>query len=233
MTNRKPKATSSRVRQWDEGKPLSFAWFECASPEARRKYEECDSDSRRMSLRLDMQFRVHDDLISGKLVAWGFREGASPEEGPTSIPAHLFPRDKEDTAAIDWKASALRSSEHFFSRIRVTKPQRRTRRKKQAPGPASKPAKPPTPPSARPGPAPIVSEASKKKGRPRVDEPLRAVIRSLVETDQLKDKSRKVQIEIVRAAARAAHPTLFLTETQPSRDKIFAALRAEGLISPK
>ena len=181
-----------------------------------------------MSVRLDMQFQVQDDLISGKLVAWGFREGAPPENGPTLIPAHLFPRDREDTAAVDWEASALRSSGHFFSRIRVTKPQRRTPRKKQS-GPASEPA----PPSATSGPAPIVSETPKKMGRPRVDEPLRAVIRSLVETGQLKDKSRKVQIEIVRAAARAAHPTLFLTETQPSRDKIFAALRAEGLISPK
>jgi hypothetical protein len=186
-----------------------------------------------MSLRLDMQFRVHDDLISGKLVAWGFRQGAPPEEGPALIPAHLFPRDREDTAAVDWKASALRSSGHFFDRIRVTKPKWRTPRKKQTSGPASKPAKPPPPPSATPGPTPIVSETPKKKGRPRVDEPLRAVVRSLVETGRLKDKSRKVQIEIVRAAARAEHPTLFLTQTQPSRDKIFAALRAEGLISPK
>jgi hypothetical protein len=80
-----------------------------------------------MSLRLDMQFRVHDDLISGKLVAWGFREGAHPEEGPTLIPAHLFPRDREDTAAVDWKASTLRSSGHFFDRIRVTKPRSRKR----------------------------------------------------------------------------------------------------------
>jgi hypothetical protein len=230
VTNKKPKATSSRVRQWDEGTPLSFAWFECVSDEARREYENCDIDSRRMSLRLDMQFRVHDDLISGKLVAWGFREGAPPEEGPTLIPAHLFPRDREDTAAVDWKASTLRSSGHFFDRIRVKKPQRRTRQKKQTSGPASKLTKPPPPPSVTPGPTPIISRAPKKTGRPRVDEPLRAVIRSLVETGQLKDKSRKVQIEIVRAAARAAHPTLFLTETQPSRDKIFAALRAEGLI---
>jgi hypothetical protein len=141
VTNRKPKATSSRVRQWDAGTPLSFARFACVSDEARREYEMCDIDSRRMSLRLDMQFRVHDDLISSKLVAWGFREGAPPEEGPTLIPAHLFQRDREDTAAVDWKTSTLRSSGHFFDRIRVKKPQRRTRQKKQTSGPTSKLAK--------------------------------------------------------------------------------------------
>jgi hypothetical protein len=66
-----------------------------------------------------------------------------------------------------------------------------------------------------------------------VDEPLRAVVRSLFEAGQLKDKSRKEQIEVIRTAARIAHPNLFLRETQPSKDKIYAALWAEGLISPK
>jgi hypothetical protein len=147
---------------------------------------------------------------------------------------HIFLQEMETTQPPSIGApSALRSSGFTFLRIRVTKPQRRTSRKKQTSSPASKPVKPPPPPSVAPGPTPIVSEAPKKKGRPRVDEPLRAVVRSLVETGQLKDKSRKVEIEIVRATARAAHPTLFLTETQPSRDKIFAALRAEGLISPR
>jgi hypothetical protein len=87
VINRKPKATLSRVRQWDEGEPLSFAWFGCASPEAKREYRACDIDSRRMSYRLEMQSQVLDDLISGKLVAWGFREGAPTEEGPMLIPA--------------------------------------------------------------------------------------------------------------------------------------------------
>lgn len=70
-------------------------------------------------------------------------------------------------------------------------------------------------------------------GRPPVGEQLRAVIRSLVGSGELKDKSRKVQIEIIRASARAAHPELFLTENRPSRDKIFSALRAEGMVGPQ
>jgi hypothetical protein len=117
VTNRKPKPPSSRVRQWDEGEPLSFAWFGCASPEAKREYRACDIDSRRMSYRLEMQSQALDDIISGKLVAWGFRDGASPEDGPMLIPAQLFPRDREDTADIDWSASSLRSSGHSFVRI--------------------------------------------------------------------------------------------------------------------
>jgi hypothetical protein len=229
VINRKPKATLSRVRQWDEGEPLSFAWFGCASPEAKREYRACDIDSRRMSYRLEMQSQVLDELISGKLVAWGFREGAPPEEGPMLIPAHLFPRDREDTADIDWQALSLRSSGHSFDRIRVTKPQAGPPRNKRT----SKRVKPPLGRSATPGPTAIVFESPKKKGRPRVDEPLRAVVRSLFEAGQLKDKSRKEQIEVIRTAARIAHPNLFLRETQPSKDKIYAALWAEGLISPK
>ena len=46
----------------------------------------------------------------------------------------------------------------------------------------------------------------------------------------LEGKSRKEQVAIIRAEARVKHPTLFLRETQPSRDKIYGALRAEGLI---
>jgi hypothetical protein len=225
-----PKAASHRVRQWDEGKPLSFAWFDCASADARRIYQKCNDDSRRESLRLEMQFQVLDDLFSGKLVAWGFQGGASLEQGPTPIPTHLFPRDAEDTAVIDWRNSTLKASSFFFDRIRVTEPRAGTPRKKRVSGPTSKQAKPSSAPSAIPAPTPIISKSPKKKGRPRVDEPLRAVVRSLVDSGQLKGKSRKEQVAIIRAEARVKHPTLFLRETQPSRDKIFGALRAEGLI---
>ena len=64
MANRKPKATSTRVRLWDHGKSLSAAWFVCAARDAKRKYQKCDSDSMRYSLRVDMQFQILDDLIS-------------------------------------------------------------------------------------------------------------------------------------------------------------------------
>jgi hypothetical protein len=172
-----------------------------------------------------MQFQVLDDLISGKLVAWGMRDGAPIEEGPIPIPAHLFPRGGEDTAEIDWDSSALSSSGYSFNRIRVAKPVRNNpRRTKAEPPTASREATPP---------APLEPRSIKKKGRPSVDEPLRAIVRTLREAHQLLDISRKEQIEIIRAAARVAHPTLFLKETQPSRDKIFSALRAEGLIGSK
>jgi hypothetical protein len=184
-----PKAASHRARQWDEGKPLSFAWFDCASPDARRIYQTCNDDSRRASLRLDMQSQVLDDLVSGKLVAWDFQEGASLEQGPTLIPAHLFPRDAEDTAVADWRKSTLKASDFLFDRIRVTKPRAGTPRKKRVWGPTSGGTNPSPPPIAIPAPTPIISQSSKKRGRPRVDAPLRSVVRSLVDSGQLKDKS--------------------------------------------
>jgi hypothetical protein len=117
-----------------------------------------------------MQFQVLDDLFSGKLVAWGFQEGASLEQGPTPIPAHLFPRDAEDTAVLDWRNSTLKASSFFFDRIRVTEPRARTPRNKRVSGPTSKQAKPSSAPSAVPAPTPIISKSPKKKGRPRVAE---------------------------------------------------------------
>jgi hypothetical protein len=178
-----------------------------------------------MSHRLDMNIQVLEDLMSGKLVAWGFREGAPLEEGPAQIPAHLFPRDGDDTAAVDWDVSTLTSSGFTFVRIRVARAPRTASQSKKAEPPAAL-----APALAR---APVEPETAKKKGRPRVDEPLRAVVQSLFEANQLKDKSRKEQIEVIRSAARLAHPTLFLRGSQPSRDKIFSALRAEGLIGIK
>jgi hypothetical protein len=183
-----------------------------------------------MSYRLQMQSQALDDIISSKLVAWGFRAGGPPDEGPMLIPGHLFPRDREDTADIDWQASSLRSSGHSFVRIRVAKPEiaalRNTRVKapkiKQTASPLTLPVPPlqmSVPPATR-----------NKMGRPRVEMPLREVIQKLVAAGQLQGKSRKEQFAIIRAAARAARPNLFLRETQPSRDKIYSALRAEGLI---
>jgi hypothetical protein len=230
VTNKKPKAVSSGVRHWEEGEPLSFAWFGCASPEAKREYRACEIDSRRMSYRLQMQSQALDDIISGKLVASGFRDGAPPEDGPMLIPAHLFPRDREDTADIDWSASSLRSSGHSFVRIRVAKPQIATLKKKRATVHKIKQTESPTTPPMTPVPTTVSPATRKKMGRPSVEKPLREVIRKLAEAGQLKGNSRKEQIAIIQVAARAAHPDLFLRDTQPSRDRIFSALRAEGLI---
>jgi hypothetical protein len=233
VVNRKPKPTSSGDRQWETGKPLSFAWWDFATKEARREYQTCQIDSRRMSHRLDMQFDVQDDLVAGKLIAFGFRDGAAFDEGPVLIPAHLFPQGGEDTAVVDWDNSVLRSSGFSFLRIRVAKPEiaalRKTRVK--APGFEQTDLRPTQP--VTPMPAPVPTTPRKKMGRPPVGEQVRAVIRTLVRSGELENKSRKAQIEIIRAAARAAYPKLFLTENRPSRDKILWALGAEGLTGAK
>jgi hypothetical protein len=183
-----------------------------------------------MSYRLDMQFDLLDNLVAGKLIALGFREGASLEEGPVVIPAQLFPRGG-NTADLDWRMSTLRSAGFSFTRIRVTKPRAGARKRTSAA--EAEQIGLPLASSITPSPRPAVSPRPKKKGRPPVGEQLRVVIRSLVGSGKLKDNSRKAQIEIIRAAARAAHPELFLTENRPSRDKIFSALRAEGLVGPR
>ena len=186
-----------------------------------------------MSYRLDMKFDVLDDLVAGKLVALGFREGAPLEEGPVLVPAHLFPRGGEDTAVVDWDNSVLRSSGFSFVRIRVAKPQIAALRKKRAAVPKIKQTELPLMLPVPPMPTFVPPAMRKKMGRPSVVKPLREVIRKLVEAGKLKGTPRKVQIAIIQVAARAAHPDLFLRETQPSRDRIFSALRAEGLIGAK
>ena len=232
MATRKPKSTSARARQWKGGKPLNFAWWDFATAEARREYQTCQIDSRRMSYRLDMKFDVLDDLVAGKLIALGFRDGASLEEGPVLIPSHLFLRGGEATAVVDWDLSTLKSSGFSFTRIHVAKPQAGARRRNRTAAAESEQTSLPLA-SIAPSPRPAVSERPKRMGRPPVGEQLRAVIRSLVGSDEFKGNLRKEQIEIVRAAGRAAYPELFPTQKRPSRDKIFWALRAEGLLGPR
>lgn len=84
-----------------------------------------------------------------------------------------------------------------------------------------------------PMPASVPPATRKQMGRPSVEKPLREVIRMLAEAGKLRGNSRKEQIAVIQVAARAAYPDLFLRETQPSRDRIFSALRAEGHIGAK
>jgi hypothetical protein len=131
--------------QWDEGKPLVLRGSTArrVGPGASTKSAAAIRDVCPFASTCNSKFRTTSSAAS-----WSHGDSGEVHllNGPTLIPAHLFPRDREDTAAVDWEASALRSSGHFFSRIRVTKPQWRTARKKQS-GPASKPA----PPSATSG----------------------------------------------------------------------------------
>jgi hypothetical protein len=150
-----------------------------------------------MSYRLDMQFDLLDNLVAGKLIALGFREGASLEEGPVVIPAHLFPRGGNDTADLDWRMSKLRSAGFSFTRIRVTKRQAGARRRKRTSASNSEQTSLPLASSIASSPRPAVLEQPKKMGRPPVGEQLRAVVRSLVGSGELKGNSRKEQIEIV------------------------------------
>jgi hypothetical protein len=186
-----------------------------------------------MSYRLDMQFNLLNDLVGGKLIALGFREGAPLEEGPVLIPAHLFPRGGEDTAVVDWDLSTLRSAGFSFTRIHVTKPPVGMRRSQRALSSSSKQSETPLALAVPPMPPTVPPAARKQMGRPSVEKPLREVIQKLVEGGKLKGNSRKARIAIIQDAARAAHPDLFLRETQPSRDRIFAELRAQGLIGPR
>jgi hypothetical protein len=160
----------------------------------------------------------------------GLSSRLTPDEGPTPIPAHLFPRDREDTADIDWPASSLQSSGHSFVRIRVAKPEIAAVRKTRVKAPKIKQTESPLTLPVSPIQASVPPATQKKMGRPPVEKPLREVIRKLVAAGQLQGKSRKEQFAIIRAAARAARPDLFLRETQPSRDKIYSAFRVEGLI---
>ena len=226
----KPKPTSSGAPRWEAGEPLSFAWWDFATEEAKREYRSCQIDSRRMSYRLDMKFDLLEDLVAGKLIAFGFRDGAAVDEGPVLIPAHLFPHDGEDTAAVDWENSALRSSGFSFLRIRVAKPEITALGETWVKAPEFDQTDERVTQPFAPMPSPIPTTPRKKMGRPSVEMPLRAVIRKLDVAGQLQDKSRKEQFAIIREAARAERPDLFLRETQPSRDKIYAALRAERLI---
>ena len=173
----------------------------------------------------DMREQVCKDLRSGKLVAFGMREGSAPEDSPVRIPAHLFPIDDQSAVTVDWDNSALLSADGGFVRVRVTtpsakvhtKPRHRVRKAEQATSEKPFGAK--------------SDAAPRKRGRPRIDERLRTVVRSLEEQGLLAEKMRKEQVAIIRKAARDRYPYLFPKPSQPSQQKIYDALTAEGLVS--
>jgi hypothetical protein len=105
---------------------------------------------------------------------------------------------------IDWGKSTLRSAGREYVQVRVCPPKEIDQANER-----SEPA---------------------KTGRPRIDEPLRAVVRGLGDSGQLSGKTRKEQEHIVREKAQKEHPNLFPTKTRPSREKILNALKAERII---
>jgi hypothetical protein len=130
-----------------------------------------------------MKFDIRERLARGKLIAFGMREGASLKEGPIRVPRYLFPTDRQDQAIIDWDAGTLTTAGHRFFRIRVSVPSRRIRRQEKPKDPE---AAHDASDDAEAGPEASKAETKqqepepvKRRGRPRVDEPLRAVVRSL------------------------------------------------------
>jgi len=170
-----------------------------------------------MSYRLDMKFDVLDGLVARKLIALGFRDGAPLEEGPVEIPAQLFPRGGEDTAAIDWDLSVLRSSGFSFDRIRVTKPPRGHSRGEKAIEP-SKDLAEVGPKQDTPIAAPSALRASdqgchesnpskSRMGRPSNDAQIREILQLMKSEDwdfkrRLQKESCQKVLEIAKARGR-------------------------------
>src|SRR5208283_5103899 len=171
MSGEKTKRRGSRIalRRWVEGTPLKSAWFSCASSSLQEEYENTLNDHILSMLRDDMRGEVCKDLRCGKLVAFGTREESTPEETPVQIPAHLFPIDDQSQVTVDWDGSALTGPHGQFVSIRVTRPPVRGPRKAR-PRPTKGAAQVPAESTS----AARSNLSASRRGRPRIDEPLRA-----------------------------------------------------------
>ncbi len=155
-----------------------------------------------LSVFQEMKGQLCKDIVTGKLVAFGKREGATLEETPIPIPPHLFPIDYLDKAIVDWDGSALTSSGERFVGIRVTKPPRKAPRKERVRGASGKKATQATIRETQSIVRPSTSETTRKRGRPAVKDLLRVIVRSLHVEGKLHGKYRNEQVAIIQRAAQ-------------------------------
>jgi hypothetical protein len=194
-------------QRWEASDELDFAWFGFASEYEKEQYRNATDRDRMEALSIMMKAELIAKIRNEKLSCFGLRAAPNPSEGPERIPSFLFVElGKRGPLLenIDWEKSTLRSAGREYVQVRVSTPQNIE------------------PTNERPEPPKI--------GRPRVDEPLCAVVRELVKSGQLSGKSRKEQEDVVREKARKDYPNLFPTQTRPSRGKILGALKAEDFI---
>lgn len=217
----KQRRSPKIVRLWVEGSALQSAWFEYASAPLREEYENNINPELLSLLSNDMKEDLCKALRCDDLLAYGMPEGSRPDENPVRIPGHIFPiAGDQGTIVIDWEGSALTWPNGRFVRIRVTKPAVRASRRtgSRRDGKSAQENMD----SARPSPG--------KRGRFPVGEPLRVIVRTLSAQGALNGKMRKEQVQLIRKLAQEQHPHLFPRATQPSQEKIYAALRAEKLV---
>jgi hypothetical protein len=222
MSNQKVKRRRSPnlVRRWVEGAALQTAWFRCASRSLQEEYENCLNDYIRSCLHADMQEEVCKGLRSGGLLAYGMLE-ETPDANPVLISAHLFPIPGDPIPSLlDWEGSTLTSPDARYIRIRVIRPAARTTREKR------RPQSPKTPLEA----AENSHTPKRKRGRYPIDGLLLTVVRSLKERGDLVGRTRKDQVQVIRELAQKTYPDWFPRASQPSQEKIYVALRAEGLV---
>jgi len=136
-------------------------------------------------------------ILSDEIHCVGVRLGPVDHEEPELIPKYIFSK-----ADIDWQRSIVRAFKRTYEAVRIV----------------------PLEESVSPRQEGLTS--SKRIGRPSVTSELNQVVKLLRAEGQLKDVSKKEQINRVRKRARELFSNKFPTPSQPSRNKILQALRA-------
>jgi hypothetical protein len=163
----------------------------------------------------EMQRELCHKLIIGKLEAWGYRTQPDIRNEIEQIPRYMF-RGK-----IDWHKCTVTNGAQKYEGIEVARA--------HISGATHKSSRDTALLIAQERENVIGHSGPGKIGRPRIDGPLRAIVRSLAKLGQLTGKTRKEQETIIRQSAQEQHPSLFPKETVPSRAKILEALKAEGV----
>jgi hypothetical protein len=177
------------------------------------KWTQYHSD--RTNPKFEMQRELSEKLIIGKLEAWGYRTQPDIRNTIEKIPGYMF------HGKIDWHKCIVTNGPQKYEGVEVGRVQVSEATHNYSRN---------TAPLIAPERESIIGQSGRGKiGRPRIDGPLRAIVRTLAKLGQLTGKTRKEQENIVRQRAQEQRPNLFPKATSPSRAKILEALKAEGI----
>jgi len=158
--------------------------------------------------RRDMEDAILEQLHCGKLLAVGFRKNDKVNASPVAIPLRLL-----QNRYFNWFADTVSCPPHEFLMVKISRVKTGSKIKESSNAKESSKAKETIPP---------------KRGRRPIDGLLRPLVRRLKNQGALGGKSQKEKINSVRDLAREEHSNVFPKASQPSKDKIIEALKAEG-----
>lgn len=191
---------------WQDGDPLSSAWF-LRGPEALKdQYRDAGSDQRTMAIQLLLQGELKLALARNDLRALGVKVQPDVLDVPTRVPPTFF---ESSAAAIDWEEGTVSFGPTHFLDVRVARD--------GAPldEGVSKPPTASLDPTATRGRKPL---------RPLFEEAYEVL---LAEDEHFADRALEKQTMAVQLKVQELHPGRFPGSSLPGRSTVYRFLQGK------